>query len=547
DFLLKTSVLERLTGSLCDAVIGGAGSQATLTALERSNLFVVPLDDQRRWYRYHHLFADVLRAFAETELDDLPALHARASAWHEQHGSVADAIRHALAVPDLERAAHLVEATAYEMRRTRQGATLLAWIESLPSAEVEARPLLGVSLAAALLDAGRLESVEQHLAAAERSLDASGSAVTGQLPGLIAMHRAGLALVTGDAAAATHHAGLALAVAPAADLAARGGAMGLVGLALWSDGKLEEAHRTFSEGMSLLRQAGFVADAIGGAATLADIRAAQGCLNEAMEEVHGALLRSQELAEADPRGALGLHVSLSELLRERNDLAGAERHLQTAKELGDGAGWVRSRSRWCVAQGLLKAASGALDEAAELVDMAAHLYTHDFFPNLRPVAAVKARVDLARGRLDAAEAWVDGQRVLAGGVERIQVTYLREYEHLTAVRVLLASSVERGEPAPPVAFELLELLAEAAKAGGRNRSLIEILVLQAAAETAGGTAAAAAEVLERALLLAEPQGYLRVLLDEGAGIDEPLRQVEERTGSRRVKPFARGVLAGRVR
>src|SRR5690606_24480324 len=182
DFLLKTSVLERLTGSLCDAVIGGAGSQATLTALERSNLFVVPLDDQRRWYRYHHLFADAQRAYAETELDDLPALHARASAWHEQHGSVADAIRHALAVPDLERAAHLVEATAYEMRRTRQGATLLAWIESLPSAEVEARPLLGVSLAAALLDAGRLESVEQHLAAAERSLDASGSAVTGQLP-----------------------------------------------------------------------------------------------------------------------------------------------------------------------------------------------------------------------------------------------------------------------------------------------------------------------------------------------------------------------------
>ena len=541
DFLLRTSVLEGLTGPLCDAVTGGTNSQDTLIALERSNLFVVPLDDQRRWYRYHHLFAEVLRAYAQVELrEQLPQLHRRASTWHEEHGSVSDAVRHALAQPDTERAADLIEATSYEMRRTRQGATLLRWIESLPPGVVAARPLLSVTLAAALLDAGRLESVEEHLAAAERCLASSrGDPLTSPLPGLIAMHRAGLALVSGDTPGAVHQAELALAVAPQADLAARGGAMGLVGLARWSGGELEEAYHSFAEGMALLRKGGFVADSIGGVATLADILAAQGRLSEAIDAVNDALVRSAALADADPRGALGLHVALSELLRERNDLTGAELHLQAAKELGEKAGWAQSRSRWCVAQALVKAARGEPDEAADLVATAGHLYTHDFFPDLRPVAAIKARVDLVRGRLAAAEAWLDRLALFGGGnLDPAQLTYLREFEHLTAARVLVVSARRRGEDTPPVAVELLGLLASAAEAGGRHRNLIEVLVLSAVAATARGDAAAAATTLERALLLAEPQGYVRVFLDEGASIEPPLRLLEGGATTRQVKRFA---------
>ena len=171
-FLLQTSILDRLSGPLCDAVTGQEDGSARLEALERGNLFVVPLDDKRHWYRYHHLFADVLRAHLMAEQpDQVPTLHRRASAWYEQNGSAADAIRHALAAEDFERAADLVELAVPAMRRSRQEATLLGWLKALPDELVRARPVLSVDYALALLDGGELEGVEARLRDAERWLD----------------------------------------------------------------------------------------------------------------------------------------------------------------------------------------------------------------------------------------------------------------------------------------------------------------------------------------------------------------------------------------
>jgi len=173
-FLLQTAILDRLNGSLCDAVTGKQEGSSRLEALQRGNFFVVPLDDKRHWYRYHHLFAEVLHAHLMAEQpDQVSTLHRRASEWYEHNGSAADAIRHALAAEDFERAATLVELAVPEMRRSRQGATVteLGWLKALPDELVYFRPVLCVDYAYALFGGGELEAVEARLRDAERWLD----------------------------------------------------------------------------------------------------------------------------------------------------------------------------------------------------------------------------------------------------------------------------------------------------------------------------------------------------------------------------------------
>ena len=211
-FLLRTSILDRLCGPLCDAVLlaPSASGQETLEYLEHANLFIVPLDNQRRWYRYHHLFVDVLRMHLMVEQpDQVSALHGRASEWYEHHGAAADAIRHALAAEDFARAADLVELAVPEMRRSRQGATVteLGWLKALPDELVRVRPVLCVDYAYALFAGGEPEAVEARLRDAERWLDttadtherpeapAAGMVVVNEeefrrLPGMIALLRA---------------------------------------------------------------------------------------------------------------------------------------------------------------------------------------------------------------------------------------------------------------------------------------------------------------------------------------------------------------------
>src|SRR5437667_843470 len=277
-FLLQTSILDRLNGSLCDAVTGQAEGNARLETLERGNFFVVALDDKRHWYRYHHLFADVLSAHLMAEQpDQVSALHRRASEWYEQHGSAADAIRHALAAADFERAADLVELAWPGMRRSRQEATLLGWLKALPDELLRCRPVLGVAYAHVLLASGEREGVEERLRDAERWLDttaemrgrpdapAAAMVVVDEeefrrLPGTIAIARAGLALARGDVPGTVTYARRALDLAPEDDHLTRGSAAGFLGLAYWTSGDLEAAHRSYADGMASLQKAGHLAD-----------------------------------------------------------------------------------------------------------------------------------------------------------------------------------------------------------------------------------------------------------------------------------------------
>jgi LuxR family maltose regulon positive regulatory protein len=347
-FLLQTSILERLSGPLCDAVTDQEEGNARLEALERGNFFVVPLDDKRRWYRYHHLFADVLYAHLTQEHPDrVPTLHRRASEWYEQNGLPADAIRHALAAEDFERAAGLVEMAWPAMDGRFQAATWLGWVEALPDELVRTRPVLGVGYAWALLDAGELEAADTRLRDAELWLGASavgsGRPVVvdeeqyRSLPASIAAARAYHALALGNVAGAAEYARRALDLLPEEGHIQRGQAGALLGLARWTSGDLEAAHQSLADAMAHFRMAGNFHFAISGTYGLADIRMTQGRLREAVRTYERSLRLALEQGEPLLRGTAELYLGLGELHHEQGDPESATQHLLRSEELGEKA------------------------------------------------------------------------------------------------------------------------------------------------------------------------------------------------------------------
>ena len=518
-----------------------------MEVLERGNFFVVPLDDKRQWYRYHHLFADVLSARLRVEQpNQVSMLHRRASEWYEQQGLPADAVRHALAAEDFERAADLIERAAPAMLRKRQEATLLGWLRALPDERLLVRPVLSAVYAGALLASGELEGVEARLRDAERWLDAPSGETRPepgrrmvvvdeeafrQLPGSIAVWRAGQALVLGDVTNTVTYARRALDLAPVDDHLTRGGAAALLGLAAWTNGDLEAGHRTYADGMARLQQIGHRSDALGCAIALADIRMAQGRLREAMRTYErGLRLATEGVAPAlAVRGAADMYVGMSMLHREHNDLDAATQHLLRSQELGDHMGLPQNPYRWRVAMARIREAQGDLAGAVALLDEADRLYAGDFSPNVRPVPAVRTRVWVKQGRLDEALRWADEQNLSA----QDGLSYLREFEHITLARLLLAWYERDGAQGTlREAMGLLERLLGAAEAGGRMGSVIEILALQALAHQGRGDIRAALAPLERALTLAEPEGYVRLFVDEGQPMVELLTRLKA-TGGRR--------------
>ncbi|MHA6782029.1 LuxR C-terminal-related transcriptional regulator [Pseudonocardia saturnea] len=546
-FLLQTSVLERLSGPLCDAVTGQDGGHALLAALDRGNLFLVPLDHRRQWYRYHHLFADVLRAHLRDEQPHaVAALHRRASGWFERNDEPAEAIHHAFAGEDVERAANLVELAIPATQQARQEATLRGWLEALPDEVIRVRPVLSNGYAGSLLATGEVEGVDSRLRDAECWLDTTaggprraalphGEMVVAdevgfrRLPGALAVHRAGHALMLGDVTGTMGHARRALGLVEDDDHVACGAAAALLGLAHWTGGELAAAHRRYTEAMASLGKAGYLSDVIGCAAVLADIRIAQGRLREAMSTYERGLQVATEQAGPVLRGAADMHVGMSELLRERDDLDAARRHLLRSQELGEHVGLPRNRYRWRVAMAAVRVAEGDLGSALDLLDEAERLYVSDFHPDVRSVPALRARLWVAQGRPAAALGWARQQGL---SVED-DLSYLREFEHITLARALLARyEGERAARPHDEAVRLLGRLLRAAEAGDRTGSVIEISVLQALALGMRGDIPAALAPLERALTLAETEGYVRILVDEGP----PMAVLLDAAAQRRIAP-----------
>jgi LuxR family maltose regulon positive regulatory protein len=554
-FLLQTCILGRLSGPLCDAVTGQGGGKAMLEALDRGNLFLVPLDDRRRWYRYHHLFADVLRArLWDEQPGQVPGLHRRASEWHGQNGELSEAVGHALAAGDFERAAGLVELASPAMRRTRQEAKLRGWLEVLPSEVVRARPVLSVDFAGVLLMGGELEGVEGRLRDAERWLapatghreepqDPAAEMVVAdeeeylRLPATIESYRAAQALARGDAPGTVRHAQRAIELALDDDHLCRASAAALLGLVYWGSGDLEAGHRAYSACVAGLRRAGHIADTFGCSIALADIRSTQGRLGDALRTLEQALQLAGEQGGPVLRGTADMYVGMSEIARERDDLRAATQLLLRSQELGEHTGLPQNRYRWRVAMARVRQAEGDLHGALDLLNEAERLYVSDFFPNVRPVPAVRARVWIAQGRLGEALGWAREQGLSVDD----DLSYLREFEHITLARLLLARyQDERAQRLMHEAAGLLERLLPAAETGGRTGRVIEILVLRALAHQALGDTPAALAALERAMMLAEPEDYVRVFADEGPPMTSVLRAAAKQ-GTRR--DYARRLLA----
>ena len=548
--LLQSSILDRLSGPLCDAVTGQGNGRATLGTLERANLFLVPLDDRRRWYRYHHLFADVLRAHLLGEQpDNVPALHSRASGWFERNGEPTEAIRHALAAGDFDRAANLAELAIPAMRQDRHEATIRGWLKVLPDEVVRVRPVLTVGLAGALVVAGEFEGVEGRLRDAERWLDVTGSGAPSaemivadeagfrSLPGATEAYRAALALAHGDVPGTVTHARRALEVSPGEDHLVRAAAAGMLGLASWTSGDLEAGYQGYAECVDGLRRVGHIADIFGCSIALADIRRTQGRLRDAMRTYEHALQLADDQGGPVVRGTSDMYVGMSEVYRERDDLQTATELLVRSQELGEHIGMPQNRYRWLVAMARIREAGGDVGAAVDLLDEAERLYVGDFFPNVRPVAAVRARSHVLRGEVGEALAWVRER----GLSVQDDLSYLREFEHVTLARVLLAlHRTERSEPSLQEAVRLLDRLLAEAETGERTGTVIEILVLQALAHQALGDMPAALASLQRALSLAEPEGYVRIFVDEGAPMGSLLRALASQGSAGR---YARRILA----
>ena len=542
-FLLQTSILGRLSGPLCDAVTGQGGGKAMLEALDRGNLFLVSLDDRRRWYRYHHLFADVLQArLLDEQPGQVPDLHQRASEWYEQNGEPSAAIGHALAAGDFERAAGLVELAIPAMRKTRQEAKLRSWLEMIPDELVRVRPVLSVGFAGALLAVGQLEGVEGRLRDAERWLEpAAGGGAEPQvpsaemvvadeeefrrLPATIELYRSALALARGDVPGTVRHARQAFDLSPEQDHLRRASAAGMSGLAFWTSGDLEAGHLAYSACVEGLRRAGHIADTFGCSIALADIRSTQGRLGEALRAFEQALQLAGEQGGSVQRGTADMYVGMSEIACERDDLHGARQLLLRSQELGEHAGLPQNRYRWRVAMARVARAEGNLAGALGLLDEAERHYVSDFFPNVRPVPALRARIWIAQGRLGEALGWAREQGLSVDD----ELSYLREFEHITLARLLLARYQGEGaERSAHEAARFLERLLRAAEEGGRTGRVIEILVLLALAHQALGDIPAAPGFVDRAVTLAEPEGYVRVFADEGPPMISLLRAAAKR-------------------
>ena len=481
---------------------------------------MVPLDTERAWYRYHHLFADVLHARLLAEQpEQVPLLHQRASEWYAAHDLLPDAVRHALAAEDHDRARLLMESALPEMRRGRQDALLMSWATSLPDPVVRRSPVLSTVKAWSKLMSGDLDAVEPWLADAEATLAAGSAdpelaatwADTEDLrtaPAMIAVYRASLAQARGDVAGTVSHARSAVEQAGPDDHFVRAAGSGFLGLAAFAAGDVTEAITTFSEAVHHLHAAGNVVDELDSTIVLADMWRAAGRPSRARNLFEAGLRTATAGGEPYPRATADLHVGLAELDSELGDFASAETHLEQARTLAERASISENRYRWYTAMAQLQSRLGDLAAALDLLDEAQALYRPGFYPDLRPIPALRARLQLAHGDLGAVETWVEQHGVAATD----EPTYLHEYEHLTLARLLLAQH-RLGD-----ALALLERL-DAAAGDRRPGSKIEIGLLRALGRQAAGGHPQALADLERAIAQApEPESYVRLILDEGAPV-----------------------------
>jgi LuxR family maltose regulon positive regulatory protein len=542
-FLLETSVLEHLSGELCDAVTGRTDSQAMLQDIERAGLFLVPLDEVRGWWRYHQLFADLLRARLQAEQPGrVQALHRAAAAWCEEHELADDAVRHALAAGDAAWAARLVERNVETLLGRSEGATLRRWLSALPAESVRDRPRLSLAQAYGAAMGFQLEALEALLDDAERALAIAGDepyadpagrsvSVLANVPAGIAFLRASLARLRGDAALAADYNRQALAHLGEDDWLMRSFVRWNQAATDWLAGRLGPAERDLAEVLAERRAAGEavrraggepgeVLHAVAGGAEffagflamrvcydLGEVQRARGNLDAALATGRQALDVAGASSQAAYTGIA--HVSLAQVLYERNDLTAALDHATRGVTLCRQLAFTAPLAAGLAVVARIRHAQGDAAGALEAMDEAGQAgLSPQAITLFNPVPSQRARLLLTQGDVQAA-----AQSTAAAGLgPDDEPDYPREPAYLVLARVLLARSD------PGQARMLLQRLLDAATSQGRVGAVIEIQALRALALDACGDRAGALDVLTEALTLARRHGYVRVFADEGAAM-----------------------------
>lgn len=535
DFLLKTSVLDRLSGPLCDAVTERSDSRGLLLTLEKNNLFLFPLDERREWFRYHQLFADLLRQrLRQSRPASVSDLHRRASEWHAQNRQEAAAIEHAVAAEDFELAARLIEEIGEIIWDQALQSRQLEWFERFPEDQLEAWPHLGVYYAAALLGSGRIQEAEERLLKIEqllkdlkttdRLIRPDGTCMESeplrkQLEARTATIRALAATFAGDTARIDTYANRALKSLAPEEYMWRGMAAITLGMAHgWAgDGRLDMANAGFTEAAETSRKAGndymYIFSRLG----KASVEGMMGRPLEAAAEFRRLLKLAQDRG-LDQTGLAGsIHASLGGMLCELNRIE------EGFREIEEGIRLTRENREWI----FLFAARLNKAHALFRVDDMAGLHTeaqairdlgekHHIPPWMRHVlSGIKAVERMVNGDMEGAAGWLAGQGIKPEG----PLSYRTEYEHIILVSIL--THLGRFQEAQ----ELIERLIEQAEEGYRVMSLLQLRRQSAVNLYLHGNERAAVSEMTKMLRMAEPGGYIRIFVHGGEPVEAILKAV----------------------
>jgi LuxR family transcriptional regulator, maltose regulon positive regulatory protein len=516
NFLFQTAVLEKFCAPLCNAVTGSSNSQGLLAYLEQANLFIIPLDHERVWYRYHHLFADYLRTGLLKSEQAL--LQEKASHWYEENDLVFEAVKYAFLSGNLEMAADVIERVIQKTSAWSGGeiTTLVGWLEAMPAPLLRSRPALSLQASRVWYIRGRIELSEKYLDLAEQALLElpKDGLHTEKLLAIAAVYRSSLAVVHGDLGVALERAMYALNQLPEEELYARSRAAETLGFVHELSGDLEKASHSLIQASDLGHTAGVSFMTVVSRCEAALVQINQGRLDQATQTVQQGI----ELVREKQIPPLGFaRYVLAEIAWERNELSSAEQYLMDGLKLSQQGGLIDDQRYELMSLARLKKSTGDLEVAMSSIDQAHSIVQTFGVPRLIMLSSAhRVRIQLASGMLDTANQWAKQYQELRSSCE---VEYTREYEDLTLARVHLAN----GEY--DQALELLCPLFEQAEVTGRIRTSIEAAIVLSVVAHARNKTTTALHWLAKVLALAESEGFLRVFLDEGSPIAELLPKV----------------------